>query len=126
MRKNPQEKLQEGLLEPTWKGQRRVATHEPANAAWIQKGSHTGKSSKKPIGVNSNTSHESKQDILGFHTGLFGNSEDVQNFHQGLPHTNIFERDRSSSNIRMDSVPQTIDGNVSFIYIDQVHISDPK
>lgn len=106
MKKNPQEKLQGGLPEPVRKGQRETTIHEPVNALWRQKGSHTGKSSGRPVYANSNTSsHESEQDIMGFHTGLFGNNEDIQTFHQILSHTGISGRDRNSSNVRVDSLP---------------------
>lgn len=101
-----------------------MATHEPVNVAWIQKSNHMGKSSKRPIYSNSNTSsHESKKDIMGFHSGLFGNNEDVKTLHQRVSQTGNSRKDRNSSNVRMDFVPQTLDKNISLIDIDQAHIS---
>lgn len=63
---------------------------------------------------------------MGFHSGLFGNNEDVQILNQKISHASFFGKDGNSSNIKMDYVPRTIDGNISLIDIDQVNISDSK
>lgn len=127
MKKNPQEKLQEGLAEPMQKGWTGTIINEPINSSWRQKGIHRGKSSGWPVYANSNTlSHESEQDIMGFYTGPFGSNEDIQTLHQILSHTGTSRRDKNSSNVREDPFPWNIDGSVSLIYIDHVNISDWK
>lgn len=86
-----------------------------------------GKSSERPMYENSNSSsRESEHDILGFHFGLFGNIEDVHVSNQEISHASFSGRDRSSSNIKRDFVPRTIDENISLIDIEQVNMSDSE
>lgn len=46
--------------------------------------------------------------------------------HQRVSHTGISGKDRNSSYVRMNSIPWTIDGNISLIDIDQAHVSDSE
>lgn len=101
--------------------------HEPSNATWVQKNNTTGKMFDWPIYAKSNSSsRDSEHDILGFHSGLFGNIDDASILNQDLSHASVSAKDRTSSNAIRHSVPRTIDGNISLIDIDQVNASDSK
>lgn len=123
MKNHPHETLQEGLPKQSCRDQKRSVVHEPSNVAWVLKRINMDKISERPVYANSNSSScESEHDILGFHSSLFGNVEDVHVSNQEISHASFLGKDRSSSNIVRDSVPRTIDGNISLIDIDQVNI----
>lgn len=99
--------------------------HEPSNVAWVQKRNNTCKIPDQPIYAKSNSSsRDLEHDILGFHSGLFGNIDDVPILNQDLSHASVSAKDRTSSNAIRHLVPRTIDENISLIDIDQINASD--
>ncbi|XP_059077179.1 uncharacterized protein LOC131876288 [Cryptomeria japonica] len=83
MKKHPRETLQEGLPEQSRRGHKRSVLHESSNAAWVQKNNNMGKISKRHVYARSNSSsRESEHDVFGFHSGLFGNVEDINVLNQ--------------------------------------------
>lgn len=101
--------------------------HEPSNAVWVQKSNNTGKMPDRPVYAKSNSSsRDSEHDILGFHSGLFGNIDDAPILSRDLSHVSVSAKDRTSSNAIRHSVPRTVDGNISLIDIDQINASDSE
>lgn len=127
MKKKPQEKLHEGLRETVKKGWRGTVIPKQSNQSWKQKSNQTIKSSERLVYARSNaSSHDSDQDIMGFHTGLFGTNDDIQTFHPILSNTSISGRDRHSPGNRASAILKTMEGNISLIDMDQLNVSDSE